>query len=236
MSINVTPINTVSRTQQVVDQLSERIISGELEPASILMPERELAEQMGVSRTVVREATKILQSRGLLTIRQGTGTIINGVTSAPMQEVLANTLHHSSPQGAAEKLTEIRVVLECEVAKLAAQRATKSQIAEMQRVLDEAAQKFDDPEAWMELDDQFHNLLAKSTGNELFVITLDSFRDVTRKVRTIAFQMVHPKEPQQAHQAILQAIADGRGKEAIRLMQQHINFSSDEKDKLRDAK
>ena len=229
MSITITPINTVSRTQQVVDQLTQSIISGELATDSILMPERELAEQMGVSRTVVREATKVLQSRGLLTIRQGTGTIVTGVTSGPMQDVLSHTLHNDSPQSATDKLTEIRVVLECEVARLAARRATKKQVAAMRQVLADAAGRMDDAEAWMELDDQFHHLLAQSTSNELFVVTLDSMRDVTRKVRAIAFAMVHPIEPQQAHEEILRAIADGRSEEAARLMRGHINFAEDEK-------
>ncbi len=228
----MTPINTVSRTQQVVDQLTHSIVSGELEMAAVLMPERELAQQMGVSRTVVREATKILQSRGLLTIKQGVGTVITGVTSQPMQQVLSHTLHHSSAAGSAEKLTEIRIVLECEVVRLASVRATPEHIARLHSTLDQAGQSFDNIEEFMALDDQFHQNLAESTGNELFVVTLDSFRNLVRQSRALSLTLERPEGPHKEHRAILRAVSQGRGTEAARLMRHHVAIAEELKGKF----
>jgi GntR family transcriptional repressor for pyruvate dehydrogenase complex len=112
--MTLTSLNAASRTEQVVSQLTQAILSGDIAQGSLLPPERELAERLGVSRNVVREATKILKSRGLLDIRQGIGTIVKSVTSEPVQEMFNNALH--GHDDALTQLTEVRLVLEVQIA------------------------------------------------------------------------------------------------------------------------
>ena len=117
-------VNSPERlVHKVVDQIEKLIAAGVLVPSMRLPSEREFGEQLGVSRTVVREAVHILVTKGLLESRQGIGTIVREVTQDQVTETFSWYLQ--STKATAEHLHEVRSILEVEIARLAASQASE---------------------------------------------------------------------------------------------------------------
>ncbi|MBW7884321.1 MAG: FadR family transcriptional regulator [Caldilineaceae bacterium] len=175
----------VSRKDRLVDRLvveiQEFIIKGHLEPGMMLPPERELAETLGVSRTVVREAVHILVAKGLLSSQQGVGTIVREVTRDQVVEPLGWLLR--SRGATFDHLHQVRSVIEVEIAGLAATSATSEDIANLSRNVEEMAGYRADAVRFAACDASFHQILASSVHNPLMPVLLDSFRDLMADIR-----------------------------------------------------
>ncbi len=115
--------------EQIVQQVEESIHKGALKPGDQLPPERELAEQFGVSRTAVREAVKTLREKGLVEAYPGRGTFITDGSSNTMKQSL-HRMMRSGNEGFAF-LAEVREILEPEIAALATTRADQEVLAAM---------------------------------------------------------------------------------------------------------
>src|SRR5260370_42243404 len=120
--------------EQIALQIEKRILEGELKLGEHLPPERELAEQFGVSRTAVREAGKALAEKGLVQGRPGRGTFVTNGTSQAMRRSLGRMLKIAQPEGA-RHLVEVREIFEPEIAALAALRASDDQIGAMREAV-----------------------------------------------------------------------------------------------------
>jgi GntR family transcriptional repressor for pyruvate dehydrogenase complex len=166
---------------RVAQQLQDLIGSQRLRPGDRLPPERDLAEMFAVSRTVVREAVRSLVAKGLLEVQTGSGTYVRDVAPEAVAESLGMLLRSSD--GGYDKVLEVRQLLEVEIARLAAERATTSDIAAMQQTLVELARTEGDPEAFARADVAFHAALARATQNELFLILHDSIFETLIEVR-----------------------------------------------------
>lgn len=227
-TIRLTRLSASNRTQNVVEQLTHSIISGEVARDSLLPPEREMAERLGVSRSVVREATKILQSRGLLTIRQGIGTVINGVTSEPVRQVFSDTLR--GQDDALLKLTEVRLVLEVEIAALAAQRATADDLRKLHSLVQQMDESCDDHTRYARLDVEFHQALAAATQNDLFAVMLESLSSLLHESRQRSLSNAEgvPQQAQVLHRTILEAVAAGDATRAAKWMREHLRSMQQE--------
>src|SRR5687767_3548282 len=115
-------------SERIISQISDAIISGELKPGDRLPPERELAEQFGVSRTVIRDAIKTLSGRGIVQVRRGAGIFVATAEETIMGRLgeLANVI---PLQGAGLRdLFDVRKVLEVQGAEWAAQRRSAHQV------------------------------------------------------------------------------------------------------------
>src|SRR5947207_13477576 len=108
--------------EQIVQQVEESIHKSVLKPGDQLPPERELAQQFGVSRTAVREAVKALREKGLVEAYPGRGTFITDGTSQAVRQSLDLMVKIGQPEGS-QYLAELRAILEPEIAALAAARA-----------------------------------------------------------------------------------------------------------------
>lgn len=129
------PVDRSKLFERIVAQIQGRIERGELRPGDRLPPERELALSFGASRTAVREALKTLAQMGLVASHQGRGAVVTDNTSAAMRSSLGLMLrvnHLRSPNA----LVELREIIEPEIAALAAERATESQIAALSDAVD----------------------------------------------------------------------------------------------------
>ena len=120
-------------SEQVAHVLSERIIEGELPPGAYLPPEPQLAEEFGVSRTVVREATRVLVAKGLVEVQRGRGVLVRKPAT---EETVAIAFSWLLRQRSVTfwHLWQMRVILETEVAGLAAQPASRTDVAIVPRV------------------------------------------------------------------------------------------------------
>jgi len=167
-------------SDQVVAQIREMILASELLPGDRLPSERELSEQFGVSRTVVREAMRSLHAKGLVE-SIGNGNRVVAVNQETVRESMGLFLRGNPISY--QKVHEIRVSVEVEGAGLAAERWTEN---EMDRLLDlqrTHAQATDDPDRAAELDVAFHRVVADATQNELYGLVLDMMGDTLLSAR-----------------------------------------------------
>jgi GntR family transcriptional regulator, transcriptional repressor for pyruvate dehydrogenase complex len=150
-------------SDRLAARLGAQIESGALSPGDRLPTERELSLAHGVSRTVVREAVHQLKSRGLLLSRQGSGVF---VAPAPLARALSFDATTAGSMTAVVQVREVRRALDGEIAALAAERATRSQVAALKRALRDVEHATGDG---VDEDLAFHRALAEATGNPQFI-------------------------------------------------------------------
>ncbi len=204
--------------------LGERIASGALRPGDRLPTEQQLALSHGVSRTVVREAVHQLKSRSLVVSRQGSGVF---VAPAPMHQPLAFDASVLESVQAVFHVVEVRRVLEAEIAALAAERATRAQVAAMRRALkaiDLAAAAGNDGVAE---DLAFHRVIGEATGNPQFRLLLGFLEQYLREgIRITRGNEARRDDFMEAvrleHRAIVDAIAARDPAAARRRAREHM--------------
>lgn len=191
--------------EQIVQQVEESIHKGELKPGDQLPPERELAEQFGVSRTAVREAVKALREKGMVEAYPGRGTFITDGTPYSMRQSL-DRMMRSGNEGFAF-LAEVREILEPQIAALATTRADEEDLRALREqvaIMDAAK---NDPEAFIEADLDFHLALAEAAANPIILSLIDSIVGLLREQRMGIFQVEGgPDRGQYHHKKILEAI------------------------------
>jgi GntR family transcriptional regulator, transcriptional repressor for pyruvate dehydrogenase complex len=155
----------------LVERVKERILAGELAPGDRLPTESALAEEFGVSRTVVREAVSRLQAAGLVETFQGRGSF---VLSLPATEAFSIDASRVRTHADVLDLIDLRVGLEVEAAGLAATRRTAHQLKAVERALSDYKRLGDRPDGGVEADYAFHLKVAAASGNPFVTELLGS--------------------------------------------------------------
>jgi DNA-binding FadR family transcriptional regulator len=164
--------------EDVIRQVQEAILKGQLKPGDKLPAERELKEILDVSRGTLREALRVLEIKGLITIKPGVngGAIIRKVTTGPLIESLGLLIRHQKVL--LSDLAEFREGVEGIVAGLAAERAAENDIANLNDLLEEFKMQLDNKESeWTEfinMDNQIHMELARIAGNPVYESVLQT--------------------------------------------------------------
>lgn len=210
--------------EKVVDHIRERLLSGELKDGDRLPPERELAEQLSISRATLRESFKILSMMGAIEKRQdGTYVKIDNT------DILKNSLKLQLciERGSMLDLIEARRVLEIENAGLAAARATDIQIEMLDRIcsLMEADKKDQNKKAYIEKDIDFHIYLSRATNNSLFFEVFYAIRELLIDYQNERGVFITRFQGIQEHRKILDAIKAHDVKAARAAMEDHMNSS-----------
>lgn len=162
-------IRTKQRLSDTVAEALQEDILG-LAAGDRLPTEAKLVERFGVSRTVIREATRLLVQRGLATVSPGRGMTVAAVDGSVIAEQYGLLLRLGG--GSFEELMELRLVLEVEMAALAAARRTRAQLVELGR-LNERLQAADPSSTeFLEADLTFHERIAEATGNPFFPLVM----------------------------------------------------------------
>ena len=126
-------INRSSVVQRVIDRLTEAIVSGELKPGDRIPTEMELAEQMGVARNSIREAVKILVYIGVLEIRRADGTFVcDGFSESLIDPMVYGIILNQQNE---QELNELRTMIESGVMRLAIEKASDEELAELKEHL-----------------------------------------------------------------------------------------------------
>lgn len=199
-------VQTSRLYEQIVQQIEESIMKGELKQGEQLPAERELARRFGVSRTAVREAIKALHEKGLVEAYSGRGTFITNGTSHAIRQSLDRIIKIGQPDGSA-CLVELREILEPGIAALAATRAEEQHFATMREAIDVMDRARQDPDAFIEADLDFHLSLAEAAGNPLILSLIDSIVDLLREQRMRIFRIEGgPERGQYHHKRILEAV------------------------------
>jgi GntR family transcriptional regulator, transcriptional repressor for pyruvate dehydrogenase complex len=216
-------------SQQTADQLQQSIVDGTLVPGDRLPAEREIADSLGVSRTVVREAIKLLEQRGLLRVLAGSGTYV----AHPDASHVANSVSLLMQQHAAsfQYLFEVRSALEVAIAGFAAQRANADDIEYMESVLrrfeELAAKVGDTPSVEMavalaDADLAFHSALAAASHNPLLPALLAPITDLLLDWRRATVATYGTRYSTFHHTRILGFITDRDDAGAREAMRQHL--------------
>jgi DNA-binding FadR family transcriptional regulator len=218
---------TAGRLETVVNGMEERIMKNVYGPGELLPGETALQLEWGVSRSVVREAMKMLASRGFVSIQQGRGTFVSESSETPLREQLAITLQRGAKGKSSWKdLLEVRHVLELAVAQRAAQRAKKSDLQAMREAIDDMRSHPDLPQGYVDADLGFHRALAEATGNPLWIALLNSLNDLLRQYREEGFRgKASALRAADQHEQILDAVKNKDAEAAAQAMQEHLQRS-----------
>ena len=180
-SIDITPLE---REQRLFERVAEKIMllidDGVWQAGDKLPAERELAQGFGVSRTVVREAVKVLEARGVLESVSGSGVFVRAADSDIVTRSFQTYLQLLSDANVEPKIAEIRRVLETEIAALAAERATDEQRAELTKICREMREYAGSARTLADLDFRLHLALAHATQNDLFSVLLTPLMEQLR--------------------------------------------------------
>jgi GntR family transcriptional repressor for pyruvate dehydrogenase complex len=169
-------------TDEAITKLRSMIQSGELRPGTRLPPEPQLAAQMGLSRSGVREAVKVLESARVLDVRRGDGTYVTSLAPTLLLEGVGFAVELLQGDTLLEVM-EVRRLLEPAATGVAALRITDDQLEQLSLILSRMQESAGDPEKLMEADVEFHQLVTASTGNETLTSLLDGLSSRTARAR-----------------------------------------------------
>ncbi len=153
----------------ITADLVQRIVRGQYQPGTPLPPEPVLCETFSVSRTVVREAVKILQEKGLVQVRQGSGTIVQPPAAWNMLDelVLSATIAEDDSLAILDDLVVTRRLLESDMANVAARLAGPDVIEQLKSQVDRMDQLVDDHRSYHVHDRAFHDTVMRASGNRI---------------------------------------------------------------------
>ena len=215
-------VRTSRLYEQIVQQIKESILKGVLKPGDQLPAERELAQRFGVSRTAVREAVKALREKGLVEAYSGRGTFITDGTSQVIRQSL-DLMTRIGQQEGSVYLSELRQMLEPQIAVLAATRIEEQLLATMREAVLMMDRSLHDPDAYIEADLDFHLALAEAVGNPLILSLLDSIVGLLREQRRRIFDVDGgPERGQFHHKLILEAIEQHDPEKTRAAMRDHL--------------
>ena len=206
---------------RIADQLAERITRGEFQPGNKLPNELVLSEEMQVSRTTLREALRILSTRGLVEARRGVGTFVTESRSIhadydvlKIQDTNVNT----------KDLYEMRLMFEPQAAYYACLRASDEELATIFHYgeLNERMIRHQDPQ-WDETEQKFHNSIASATHNPFITALLPIFNRAIHHGILLASQAPQVAEMTlYDHRVLMQYLRDRNPEGAKTAMQLHI--------------
>jgi DNA-binding FadR family transcriptional regulator len=213
--------------EQVCELIETRIVEGDLQVGDKLPTEKEMAELYQVSRTVIREAMKVLKEKGWIETRVAKGTFVVDNVAKNVRDSFDAVLRMDEASGF-RYLLEVREILEPEVAALVASRADDSQRARLQQAIDRMDSSLELPDnidEFLDADFTFHMSLAESTGNPLIPMIISPLFKLLRDQQAYYSSNVKegPHRSQVNHKLIMGAIARADAVGARRYMIEHIH-------------
>lgn len=192
--------------EDVIEQIENIILEGNLAPGDVLPTERELAQAFGISRGTLREAFRILEREGLIETRPGGGRFLSkNLTKAEDTKRILENIERATIM----ELLEAREIFETGIVELAAMRATEQDIAEIESALERWGTIDSDSDDPVNPDQAFHLSIAKATHNVVLVNLIDLHMDLLQKTLTKTVDIPGRKsEVYKEHDAILQAIKE----------------------------
>jgi GntR family transcriptional repressor for pyruvate dehydrogenase complex len=220
----VEPIRRSRLSQQIVAQICQLIRQGRFRPGDRLPPERELSEQLQVSRASLREALRALEVSGIVEARHGGGTFVRDFSELEVISPLALVLEASDD--IVGDLWEARVIFEPSIAALAALRATPIDLEALAAIVDRQAGEFEGAEGnerAVSLDREFHTAIARASGNEVALRVLHLINQLLQEgQRHFNTSSERRGRAYHGHREILCAIREGAPHVARTAMLRHL--------------
>lgn len=210
---DVLPIATAQKVKAM-------IIQREMKPGDRLPTELELVDQFGVSRSTLREAMKVLSAENVVVIRQGSGTFVSqgtGIREDPLG------LNFTNQNKLIKNLFETRMLIEPNIAALAAQRATPEDIRNLKSLVMEMDRVQVNSPGMAEMDVQFHTAVAECTHNDVLIRVVPIINESIRRSHVETHNDPESfKRAKRSHMGIYQAIAKGEYMSARFLAERHV--------------
>jgi len=221
----------------VLEELAHRIIGGAFAEGSVLPTEPVLCQQFAFSRTVIREGLKQLEERGLVRVEQGRGTTVQPRDSWNLLDptVIRIALIYDTDMSLLDDLITVRRILEREMARAAAARLTEGDLAVLAENIERMKTSYDDYERFRALDNAFHAVVMKASGNEVgltIVRTIHTFGGAMPPLASAASRAAL-KRTVNAHRGIYDALAARDGETAGELISTHIHTAWTERKRIK---
>lgn len=209
-------------SEQVANDLRQMILNKDLKPGDKLPNELVLTEQLNVSRSTVREAIKTLRSQNILEVRRGLGTFVSATPGVKDDPFGVNFMDEGPMLN---HFYEVRLVVEPQMAQMAALRATDDELAEIRKAYEEVKEAIEAGRDHTEADIHFHNIIAASTHNPIMqrilpVINegIKSGYEETKDVQEAGHQAL------EQHKKIMHALTRRQAEKAKTAMEEHIQY------------
>jgi GntR family transcriptional repressor for pyruvate dehydrogenase complex len=224
--LSFTPIIRVNIKKQALEQLKQYIGSGTVQVGQRLPSERELAEQLGIARTSVREALKVLESIGLVESRIGDGTYITAQIGATIGRTVGLGL--MSWGGTIMEVMQARAMIEGETARVAAEQATVDDLrglADLLAQMENAATVHD----YLAADMNFHRRIGQATQNTIVAYIINNLIDLLEEAMRESHGVDLPtmSEGNATHREIYVALQARNPVAANEAMRRHLQFSAE---------
>lgn len=222
-SVTLRPIEKRTLRERIVERLKAFINESDLQAGDRLPTEREMAEQLGVSRTAVREALKSLQALGILEARPKQGMFLRPPDLKPITHVLWSRVNDAD--STLTHVWEARKLFEMSILPLVMERANAEDWQRIERSIDAMEAAIERGELGQEADIQFHRALAHATRNPM----LESFSEVVSQYfhevqkQSLAESLEARRVAAKAHRQIYTALRKSNLEEGIRRMEIHLN-------------
>lgn len=216
--------------EQVIKQIQQNILDGDLKNGDKLPSERELSEVMNISRTSIREALRVLEAMGVVESIHGEG---NFICTNPERSLLQPlSMIFKLNNGKSQDIFELRKVLEIEISRLAANRATNTDCRELLSIVDQMESETSNKnrnEVLVKLDKEFHNKLAAMSKNYLIEYLFNTSSMLFEKfIEDARCEIIKKYSADKLllcqHKEICYAIINKNGELSIKAMENHMNY------------
>jgi GntR family transcriptional repressor for pyruvate dehydrogenase complex len=212
------------RVDAVVAELEKMILKEGLEPGDRLPTERDLSSQLDVSRSVVREGIKRLQSLGRVISLQGSGTRVASPNGEQVTAGYRWLFQHTDLR--LEHLAAVRIPLETTIAALAAEHRTSAHLVRLEQAQARLADESRSLKSAIEADANFHAILAEATGNPIFQMILGPIQELLVESRRRTISRYGAILAYDHHQRILAAVQVQQPQQAYRAMADHLQMNA----------
>jgi len=219
------PLNKTKLYEEIVEQLKNRIINKDLAPGEKLPPERALAEMLNVNRSTVRSALSKLESMDLVEIRHGEGVYVKDYLESGSLELVKDLLFKNRVLNinVFKNLMDLRQLLVPEMAYCAAQNRSEQDLDRLKQVAAETGEEHLD-----ERDMRLHHLIARASGNVLYVLLLNAFTSQMNQYYDLYFRDPENRaETLKFHKDIYQAIKNREPDHAKKIMADVMKYAAD---------
>jgi GntR family transcriptional repressor for pyruvate dehydrogenase complex len=207
---------------KVYELLLDMVVDGKYRDNDMLPPERILCEELGVSRTVVREAVKSLETRGVLKVIHGKGIKVIPATSNDISEAFMLYLRRKNRNASMKDLIEIRFSIETEIARYAALRARAEEAGELERIVDRMRELVNDFDEFIVADFEFHLRLAYIARNIIFTTVIEALVIPLMTSFKETASVVDNARSIREHAEIARCVKQNSADEARELMARHL--------------
>ena len=216
------PLEKKRYSEQIADLIQDKILRDHLEAGTSLPSEKDLSLEFQVSRSVIREALRMLEVSGLVTIKKGPsgGIFVSNGYHKPITNSLNNLI--TSGDVTIEHLFDVRLLIEPHIAMEAALNAKDEHIRKLTELIDDSSLHQDDPIRLKRNNLKFHLMVAKASGNPVLALLLESVIELLIKTTLDFLDLSLERHFFLVHERIAHVIANGESEEAERVMREDI--------------